>query len=111
MAWVKLDDEMPRHPKVLDLSDRAFRVYITCLCTTSEFLKDGYITAAQMKQAKASPKVVRELLEAGLIHVDGVGYRIHDYLKYNPSREQVEKRRTDSAKRLRDWREAQKEAV
>lgn len=105
MAWVKLDDQMPRHPKVRALSDRAFRVYVTAMCETSEFLDDGYVTATQVRDMKGTPKVVAELIEADLFHVDGVGYQIKNYLRRNPSRKQVEQRRSDAAERIRRHRE------
>jgi hypothetical protein len=109
MAWVKLDDQMPEHPKVEDLSDRAFRVYIEGIAYCSRTLSDGRIPASKVKKLGGTPKVVQELVEARLWHANGVGFMVNDYLKYNPSKATVEKRRTDSARRLREWRETRKE--
>lgn len=109
MAWVKLDDQMPEHPKVEDLSDRAFRVYIEGIAYCSRVLSDGAIPAPKARKLGATPKVVQELIEARLWHINGAGFRVNDYLTYNPSREQVEKRRADAAERIRRHRETKGE--
>ena len=109
MAWVRLDDQLPRHPKIRELSDRAFRVYVTAMCETSEFLDDGYVSATQLRDMRATPKAVAEPVDNDLLIPSDVaaGFQIKNYLKRNPSREQVEGRRAAAAKRLRDWREEQ----
>lgn len=109
MAWVRLDDQMPEHPKVEGLSDRAFRVYVEGIAYCSRTLSDGAIPATKAKKLGATPRVVQELIEARLWHINGVGYLVNDYLKYNPPKATVEARRAASAKRLREWREAHKE--
>ena len=43
MSWVRLDDNFPNHPKVVGLSDQAFRLYISGLCYASHYLTDGLI--------------------------------------------------------------------
>lgn len=107
MAWVRLDDQLPRHPKIRDLSDRAFRVYISSLCETSEFLADGYVTASQVRDLRATPKTVDELVAADLFIPNGTGFHIKNYLKRNPSREKVENQKAAAARRLKEWRESQ----
>lgn len=109
MAWVKFDDQMPENPKVEDLSDRAFRVYVEGIAYCSRTLSDGLIPATKARKLGATPKVVQELVESRLWHLNGAGFRVNDYLKYNPSRDQVEKRRADGAKRMQKWRDAQPE--
>ena len=43
MAWIKIDDSFPDHPKVIGLSDKAFRIHIEGLCYSGRFLTDGLI--------------------------------------------------------------------
>ncbi|TFV32272.1 hypothetical protein E4K10_18065 [Streptomyces sp. T1317-0309] len=43
MSWVKLDDRFTSHRKVALLSDRAFRLYVSSLCWSSENLTEGHI--------------------------------------------------------------------
>jgi hypothetical protein len=106
-VWVKLDDRMPRNPKVRGLSDRAFRAYIEGLCHCGEQETNGHLDRATVK-AVARPRVVEELLAAGLWIVAGpeeFGIWVKDYLDFNPSREDIRKQREATAARQRKWRE------
>ena len=92
MTWVKLDDGFPRHPKIVGLSDRAFRAHVEALCYAATYTTDGYLTSGVARHL-ASPAARRELAEAGVWDVNGDGYAIHDYLAYQPSRAEVEAER------------------
>jgi hypothetical protein len=94
MTWVKLDDGFPTHPKVVALSDRAFRVYIAGLCYCAQHLTDGFIPF-KATQSKAAG----ELHKAGLWMPGPGGWYVHDYLVFNPSRERVLKDRERAAER------------
>jgi hypothetical protein len=111
MTWVKLDDAFTDHPKLAPLSNRAFRLHVAALCYCARHLTDGYLSAAQARaldranvaadrassngrghahgSLPASSVVEGQLRDAGLWEADGDGWRIHDYLRYNPSRRQV----------------------
>jgi hypothetical protein len=41
MSWVRLDDSFPEHPKVIALTDAAFRAHVRGLCYAGRFLTDG----------------------------------------------------------------------
>lgn len=92
MTWVKLDDAMPEHPKVVGLSDAAFRVHISAICYVARNELDGRISAGAVRQFGWTRKV-RELVEARLWDPLEDGFEIHDYLEYNPSRAESEERR------------------
>ena len=85
MAWVRLDDGFIDHPKVARLSDRALRVYLGALCYTSRFMTDGYVPATHFRGI--TPRIMGELTLEILTPCEE-GFRIHDYLDYNLSREQ-----------------------
>jgi hypothetical protein len=110
VTWVKLDDGLPNHAKVADLSDAAFRTYITSLCFCSSALTDGELTDGQLKRL-ARPKADRqELLDAGLWEPrEGGGVVIHDFLHYQPSRAQVQARRKADSERAVRHRDLQRE--
>lgn len=96
MTWVKLDDALPEHQKLVDLSDRAFRVHITALCYCNRLLTDGHIKRGALRIVGASPRHVTELVAAGLWDANGAGgWIVHDYLDYQPSKADVEKAHTD----------------
>jgi hypothetical protein len=109
MPWVKLDDRFPSHRKVALLSDRAFRLYVSALCWSSENLTEGRITqrelplvAARLRGVKAAAS---ELEAAQLWDRVDDGWQIHDFLEYNPDRARVQADREANAARQQAWRD------
>lgn len=96
MTWVKLDDGFADHPKVVTLSDKAFRCLVRAYCYCGRYDTDGLLPVGFM-----APKYEDELVAAGLLDRPGYGERasVHDYLTYNPSREQVEEERRKARER------------
>jgi hypothetical protein len=87
MTWVRLEDNMIDHPKIIGLSDRAFRLWITSLSYASRHETDGKLDRKIAERLLARGLGARkELLEAGLWDENGTGYYIHDYLEYQPSK-------------------------
>jgi hypothetical protein len=98
MAWLRIESRYPRHPKVLRVSRAARYFNVEAKCYAGEYLTDGFIADAIL--GDIGPGVSRvmaqryaeELVNAKLTpdgaglweRVEG-GYRIHDYLHYNPS--------------------------
>ena len=115
MGWVRLDDNFADHPKVIALSDTAFRLYIEALCYSNRQLTDGFIPmAVYLKLSKNDD--ADYLIEAGLwesVHrtITGSsvtnGYQIRSYTEYQPTREKVEEKREQAKERLRRYREKQ----
>jgi hypothetical protein len=107
MPWVKLDDRFPSHRKVALLSDRAFRLHVSAICWCAENLTDGRISdrelplVAHIRGIKATAK---QLEDAGVWDRIDDGWMIHDYLDYNPSREQVLLDRKKNAERQERFR-------
>jgi hypothetical protein len=116
MGWVRIDDNFADHPKVIALSDTAFRLYIEALCYSNRQLTDGFIPmAVYVKLSKNDD--ADYLIEAGLwesVHgeVSGssvtTGYQIRSYTEYQPTREKVQEKREQAKERLRKYREGQK---
>ena len=84
--WVKLDDGFPRNPKVLGLSDRAFRAAIEAMCYAAEYDTDGILPGSYLRGVR--PMIRRELLEAGMWDQGEGLISVHDFLVYNPSSEE-----------------------
>jgi hypothetical protein len=92
MTWIKLNDNVPRHPKIAGLSHRAFRAWVNALCYASEFLTDGVLPVAFL--VTVPRKVQIELIDVGLWRSDTDGtIRVHDYLKHQNSKAHVERER------------------
>lgn len=87
MPWVKIDEHMPDHPKVIALSDKAFRLYVTSICYSSANKTDGEILPAALGRMGGTPKLAQELVSAILWDTTSRGgWCVHDYLKYNRSK-------------------------
>lgn len=100
MPWANLDDKFPAHPKVVRLSDAAFRLHVSGICYSAQHLTNGVVErdAVRLLVPRFRKAALDELLtkEQWRAHPDG--YEIHDYLQWNRSREQVEQERDRKSK-------------
>lgn len=88
--WIAVHDGMPDHPKIENLSDRAFRALVTLWCHCGRYHTDGHISTKKWVQI-ASPSARRELLAAGLVETRSDGsVDMHDYLDWQRSASEVE---------------------
>ena len=92
MTWLRIDDCLTDHPKIIGLSDGAFRLHISGLCYAARYLTDGFIPATYPK-AISRQRFVPVLVAAGLWSKAKGGWKINDFLEYNPSKERVESER------------------
>ena len=111
MTWLRIDDKFCKHEKIEHLSDRAFRLHVSALCLCADELTDGRISERALRQLAAlvrmssSAKYVTELIAANLWSVhDRGGWKINDYLDYNPSSTKVKEDRARNARRQNEWR-------
>ncbi len=121
MAWVRIDDEMPNHPKVAVLSDEALCLYVRALCYSSKHGLDGRIPKKSLRHLCPSRKrsaIVEELAddppegyEAPLWLDKGDYFEIHDYLEYNPSTAERQEKRRQTRERVRKHRRKKRNAV
>lgn len=96
-SFLKLHNGMPEHPKVAGLSDEAFRALIELWCYCSRNLTDGRIVGA-LATRLASASALLELVTAQMVDEDGDDYLMHDYLKHQQSKAQVEEVRENRRK-------------
>lgn len=122
--WVKIDDLMPEHPKLVQAGALAFALDVAGVCYCARHLTDGFVPAgavhglldlADINAYGASSDDLRKHLVGRLVDVgrwvaeaDGSGWWIHGYLEYNPSGAEVKERRAYERDRKRDWRESRK---
>jgi hypothetical protein len=111
VSWLKLDDDFASHPKVVGLSDKAFRLHICALAYCGKNLTDGLISRLGIRLAGANADldrpgtVAKQLVSAGLWHANADGtWQIHDYLDYNPSADDIKAERKSAAARMRALR-------
>lgn len=87
MSWLKVDDQFTDHPKVLALGKDRFAgigLWVIGSCYAARFLTDGYIPATALPSG--TRRLAHRLVDVGLWDHAPDGYRIHDYLDYQPNR-------------------------
>lgn len=109
MTWIRLDDDFPDHPKVITLSDQAFRTYITTLCYSARYLTDGAL-ARPVAERLGAVLSASELVQAGLWWERDYGWEIASYAEYQSTKEQVEAARQANRERVSRYRNKKKGA-
>jgi hypothetical protein len=88
MPWLRLDDAMLIHPKIIGLTDGAFALHVRGMLHSALYLTDGFVPK-EIASRYGKTRALRELVYARLWHLDGAGYRIHDFLDYNRTRAEI----------------------
>src|SRR5881396_3569688 len=110
MAWVRIEDTFPEHPKIQTLSADCFRLYVTALCYANRNLTDGHLpdVAVRSMGGPQHKRLARSLVLAGLWQPVRGGYTIHDFLEFQPTRAIVLKRRESDRNRKRIQMESER---
>lgn len=101
MTWVRIDDGFLTHPKVLKAGLHGRALWLAALVWSARERTDGLIGPYMLAPLAALADievadvgaVAERLVEVGLFEPDEGGYRIHDYLDYNPSAGEVDEMR------------------
>lgn len=113
MTWVRLDDQFLEHPRVVAAGRDARDLYLAGLCYCSRHLTDGLIPAPVLRRLAADAEIddgeasAARLVRVGLWTATEDGWTVHDYLDYQPSRDQMETARRQTADRVAAWRDRQ----
>ena len=105
MPWFRLDDSFDSHPKVIAAGNEAIGLFVRCGTYCARHLTDGYIPE-HVALLYGSPELAETLVRAKLWRRARGGWRMPDYLDYNPSAQTVDKERAAKTERQRRWREA-----
>ena len=102
VPFLLVDDCMDTHPKIEALSDRAYRLHMAGLQHCARNLTDGLVSATTIRglkaRLKASKKHFDELVDSGCwVPYRNGSFVISSYLDYNPSKAEVERKRSDRA--------------
>jgi len=119
MPWFRLDDSFHSHPKVIAAGNEAIGLFVRCGTYAAEHLTDGFIPehvavlygGSQVRSRGDAADGKAEALAETLVRTKlwrrtRGGWRMPDYLDYNPSKEAVDKERKNAADRQRRSREA-----
>jgi len=107
MSWVRLDDGYPEHPKVDRVGPLAAWLNVCAWAYCARNLTDGFVPSDRvfrLANVRQPAQLAGKLVAAKLWECVEGGYQVHDYLAYNPSRDQVLKERAQAAERMRSVR-------
>lgn len=102
LAWAKLDDGLTFHEKIVEAGNAATGVWVRGLAWSAYHLTDGFVPTKIARLVAGESRGALKALVGSRLWVECPGgYRIHDYLKYNPSKAEVlEKREKDRLRKL-----------
>lgn len=95
MTWVRIDDGFADHPKILALGPEGIAAQLRALCYCARHLTNGFIPTpvAQQIVSDLTSVTQSDMVKQKLWQNSPGGYRVHDYLKYNPDRKSTLKLR------------------
>lgn len=104
-GWIKVMNALRSNPKVVPISDGAFRLYIDALCWCNEHLTDGTIPDPMLgvlaPGLRAKPaRAAEELVSARLWERLDNGWLVHDYLEAQTSASKVAENKRKAAERM-----------
>lgn len=113
MAWLRLSDDYINDEKIFGLSNGAFRLWHEGMAYCRRHQTDGIIPFKILRgfrsfsrgNEKQLSTPARENLAPLWVLVPGLGYKVHNYLNWNLSKEEEENDRAGSAARQRKFRE------
>lgn len=111
MPWFKVDDGFCVHPKTIGLDMSARGLWVTAGSWCAQQLTDGVITDKQVRMLGGTRRQAEKLVTAGLWSADDAPpserrYAFNDWLDFQPTREETQRRRQEDADRKRKAREA-----
>ena len=85
MVWLRVDDRFTEHRKLLQLPRQHRWTWMELLCYAARQNQDGHIpTRIQDAINHATPSFLQACEQTQLLDPVENGWRIHDWLKYNP---------------------------
>jgi hypothetical protein len=100
VTWIKLQDDLPHHPRAMKAGAEAMWLYTGGLCYCNRYLTDGFIpreAVPQLTSITRPAKAIAALLETELWEKVEGGFRILRYLKFQRSANEIEANRKQKA--------------
>lgn len=92
--FIILTEDMPEHPKIVDINDSAFRVWIEALCYSRLSHGDGHLSRAALERiAGRRRNAIADLIAAGLVEAEPGGYLVHDWDYYQTLEDELDQLR------------------
>lgn len=103
MTWLKLSDDWANRPDILALSDGAFRLHVAAMSHCMRHLTDRLVArhVVPMLTPTHRPRLVTELVDAGLWAVQGDAWYVADaVMDEQPTRAEVDAQKAVDAARV-----------
>ena len=109
--WGKLYGTLHGSPKWVALSKGPRALWVTSLswCIDQE-ATEGLVPHHMLRRLDGSPAEAKRLVEVGLWDVEEEGWRFHDWLDYQRSRDKINADREAAAERQRKARASRRES-
>ncbi len=114
MSWIQLDDRILEHPKFVRAvrlgGSEAIHLWLGLRAYCAQFLSDGLVPTDMLPEVRGPlnerkrEAALSALVDVGLLERCDVGVRLHDYLDWSSSRDEVLTRRGRDADRKRGGR-------
>jgi hypothetical protein len=111
VSWVRIDDKAWSHPKFASLPAGAVRLWMFALCWCNQQESDGFVPRSMLRVLRGTTSDASALVASCLWVESEDGWRFHDYLQYQPSRDQLTAQRTSTKERVTRFRERSRNAV
>ena len=97
MSWVRIDDGFTGNAKIIQLTDREFRIWMRLLCHCSRTRDPSVDRSALNEVAGMSKALIVRFRTLGLLDPVGEAFEVHDWPQYQP-------KDATSAERQAKWR-------
>jgi hypothetical protein len=104
MGWFYVDDGFYTHPKVMQVGNSSVGLWLKCGAYSARFGLDGVVIHSVISAMGGRQREVDQLVAAGLWVPNGSGWKMHDYLDYNRSKEELDARKAALRDRQAKWR-------
>ena len=84
MSWLRVDDRFASHPKIAQLSDKEFRIWVRILCFCAAYQDPSVDQIALSEVPGLTRKIVSKFAAVGLLDGAEESLEIHDWEKYLP---------------------------
>jgi hypothetical protein len=111
VSWVRIDDKAWSHPKFASLPAGAVRLWMFALCWCNQQESDGFVPRSMLRVLRGTSSDASALVASCLWVESEDGWRFHDYLQYQPSRDQLSAQRNSTKERVTRFRERSRNAV
>ena len=92
MAWIKIENEIVMHPKILQAGNEACGAWVRMIAYCNAKLTDGRVPASVALEIAGSKRVLKRLVEARLLSKFAIDYEVHDYCDYQTRARAVSER-------------------